>query len=109
MMYRTVVYKLTFPDGKVYIGSTGSEKTRWASDGRYYTGAVAEAIKHFGWENVVKERIIKMSPTVEHHNACLAVERELIRAYDGRSYNVLGTEPNNHIRTAHLRKQESEL
>lgn len=105
MSYRCIVYKLTFPDGKVYIGSTHSTKTRWANSGANYKGTAAgEAIVRFGWENVKKECLIELQPTVENQTACLAFERELIKAYEGRSYNVLGTETHDGARTAHLRK-----
>ena len=104
MIYRRFVYKLTFPDGNVYIGSTSNLKARWANDGANYRNTtVWGAIKRFGWDNVKKECIIELKPSAENETVCLKVERELIKAYDGRSYNLLGTEAHDKERTAHLK------
>jgi len=92
MKLRTIVYKFTFPDGYVYIGSTCDTQTRWAKDGeKYTTPKIADAIRRFGWENIKKEIVLQLEPTVENQTQVLNVERELIRAYDGRSYNTMGS------------------
>ena len=51
------VYKLTDPEGKVYIGCTGTPvKKRW-NEGKNYqsTSPIRKAIDKFGWENLSRE------------------------------------------------------
>ena len=51
------VYRHTFPDGRMYIGSTGCEpRKRWAN-GYGYSGQtnVFEAIMMYGWQNIKHE------------------------------------------------------
>lgn len=104
MAWKHIVYKLTFPDGMVYIGSTSNVKARWANGGAKYKGnKVWNAIQEFGWDSVKKECIIDLSPSVENEAVCLTVERELIKAYGDKSYNVLGTEENNTKRVEPLK------
>lgn len=104
MSYRRIVYKLTFPNGMVYIGSTSNLKSRWANKGSKYKGSrVWDAIQEFGWDGIKKECIITLPPSAENETACLAVERELIKAYGDKSYNVLGTEENNSKRVEPLK------
>lgn len=43
MQTKRYVYKLTFPDGMVYFGSTSDVKRRWGESGAEYKG-VHEAI-----------------------------------------------------------------
>jgi len=53
------LYKLTFPNGMVYIGCTYDIKQRWAGKGAHYYGMkVYEAIKEFGWDNIKKEILL---------------------------------------------------
>ncbi|MBQ3373051.1 MAG: hypothetical protein IJG40_07960 [Oscillospiraceae bacterium] len=51
------VYKLTDPEGKIYIGCTGkSVEERWNGGRGYYRDTpIRRAIKEFGWENFKKE------------------------------------------------------
>lgn len=77
MAKKRYVYKLTFPDGMVYFGSTADVEKRWAGDGKKYNGfRVGEWIKKFGWENVKKEVVLFLedAPCV-----ILDVEKKMIR------------------------------
>ena len=85
MNWRTTLYRITFPDGKVYIGVTDDPKRRWAT--KYKGSACGEAIERFGWENVKKEIIVKLEPNVENHTAVAKLEREFIKLYGKNSYN----------------------
>ena len=87
--FKRQLYKLTFPNGYVYIGCTNDVRKRWAGRGRGYMGLppVHDAIKEFGWENVEKKIIAQLPDTVESNTAILAFEKELIEAYAGRCYN----------------------
>lgn len=59
------VYKLTFPNGKIYIGSTGTKpEKRWSKgcgylhkkeNGEYHQPRIANAILEFGWDNIIHE------------------------------------------------------
>lgn len=59
------IYKLTFPNGKVYIGQTRNFKERVYKhnynshdrNNKYYTKFLYKAIRKYGWENVTKEII----------------------------------------------------
>lgn len=78
------VYKFTFPNGKVYIGSTQDIDVRWQYNGTLYQHqAVGKAIEEFGWENVEKEVVYfsLISSEVE------AEEKRLIALYGDNSYN----------------------
>ncbi len=88
------LYKLTFPDGKVYIGTAFDIKKRWANKGGGYRGQkVWEAIRKFGWENITKEILMYIPSDTDwlkqsrNTDKIRARERELIAEYDGRSYN----------------------
>jgi hypothetical protein len=85
MKWRTTLYRLTFPDGKVYIGVTGNPQQRWAA--RYKGTPCGEAISKFGWENVKKEIIISLEPNVHNHTEVARLEREFIKLYGKNSYN----------------------
>lgn len=88
-MARRSVYKLTFPNGMVYIGSTSDVEQRWANNGVGYRGqSVYEAIKDFGWENVKKEIVL----TLESHDLLVRqVESALIKENEGNCYNRMST------------------
>ena len=77
------VYKLTSPDGKVYIGCTGSRlKRRWDSGRNYWSSVpIGEAIAHFGWENFRKE-ILCEKLTKE---GAEELEKWFIEYYDSRN------------------------
>ena len=86
------VYKLTFPNQKIYIGQTCDLKHRWRGQGNGYKHAflVYRAIQTFGWQNIIKE-IIEENLSQE---AALAKERELIDFYHSADsqygYNGVG-------------------
>lgn len=94
MSWKRQVYKFTFPNGMVYIGCTTDVRSRWKSKGyAYKTMRVGSAIEEFGWENIKKEIIVNFKVgSLESETICRDVERELIRAYEGRSYNDMNTE-----------------
>ena len=50
------VYKLTDPEGKIYIGCTGKTvEERWHKGRGYPKGLpIREAIDRYGWENFTK-------------------------------------------------------
>lgn len=57
-----VLYKHTFPNGKVYIGITSLDvKDRWGGDGRKYNGQpiMEHAIKKYGWNNIKHEILLE--------------------------------------------------
>lgn len=85
MNWKTTLYRLTFPDGKVYIGVTDCPKQRWAT--RYKGSVVGEAIEKYGWENVTKEILIELEPSVVNDAKILKLEREFIALYGENSYN----------------------
>lgn len=78
------VYKLTLPNGKVYIGQTNKLlTTRWAN-GNGYKGnkALTADIRSFGWENVKREVLER----VDTREEAVARERYYILAY--KSNNI---------------------
>ena len=80
------VYKLTFPNGMVYFGSTWSVEDRWRGDGDGYKDmAVNKPIQEFGWENVKKEVILRLE---SHPNVILAIEQALIEENKDICYNI---------------------
>lgn len=48
------VYRLTCPDGKVYVGMTGRKPQRRWRSGYNHNPYVREAIRLHGWENIIK-------------------------------------------------------
>lgn len=89
MSLKTKLYRLTFPNGKVYVGVTNNEKLRWAHG--YGDSQVGRAIEEFGWENVNKEIIVELEPTVKNSDAIMKLEREFIRLYGENCYNSVGS------------------
>ena len=52
------VYRLIFPNGKVYIGKTKLKpEKRWKKGEGYRSQKVYSAIQEFGWDNIQKEII----------------------------------------------------
>lgn len=90
MVNRRTLYKLVFPNGKVYIGCTNNIKTRWAGKGAHYRKIpqVYDAIQEFGWKNIKKIVIATLPDTCESDTAIKAIEKEFIEAYEGRCYNL---------------------
>lgn len=85
------LYKLTFPNGMVYIGCTYDIKQRWAGSGSHYKQLpkVYEAIQEFGWENIVREVIAELPESSANTDAIRNLEKEFIKAYSGRCYNSM--------------------
>jgi group I intron endonuclease len=93
------VYKLTFPNGKVYIGNTGTKpEKRWnkgsgylhkKANGEYHQPRIANAIIEFGWDNIKREIIFDGLSKLDAENK----EVELIikhRSNDERfGYNIV--------------------
>lgn len=88
---RRYVYKLTFPDGMAYFGSTYSVEERWADNGTHYKSQpVYDVIEKYGWENVKKEVVLYLS---NNDTLIKEVERALIRDNMSVCYNCkLSTE-----------------
>jgi predicted GIY-YIG superfamily endonuclease len=58
-MKKYCVYCHDFPNGKKYIGITSDVEKRWRNGKGYETqGKIANAIKHFGWNNIKHEVLI---------------------------------------------------
>lgn len=88
--HKQYVYKLTFTNGMVYIGSTHSVKERWSNSGIHYKGmAVYKAIEEFGWDNIKKE-VVFFEPNSEHK--VREAERAFIRENSGKCYNCVGNQ-----------------
>lgn len=76
-----LIYKHTFPNGKVYFGYTSykNPKRRWGTNGDGYKNQpVYDAIEHFGWDNIKHEIIAKGIPTIAEAKAW---ETKLINEY----------------------------
>jgi hypothetical protein len=73
------VYEHVFPNGKKYIGISSDVEKRWRNGKGYETqGKIANAISHYGWENV-KHNVIVGGVTKEQAEA---LERYLIAELD---------------------------
>lgn len=91
--FKQYLYKLTFPNGMVYIGTAFDIEKRWANRGNgYRSQKIWSAIKEFGWDNILKEVLLYVPLNKENpwsgSDKIRKMERELIKEYDGRSYNV---------------------
>jgi group I intron endonuclease len=87
-----VIYKLTSPSGKVYIGRTQNFEDRMAqhkyevkNSRKEYT--LYKAIRKYGWENFTKE-IIATAPSQE---AAQLLEEALIKQFDSVKYGYNDT------------------
>jgi len=88
-----VIYKITSPSGKVYIGRTKNYNKRMkehkhiaeSGDGGY---KIHQAIRKYGWDNLTKEIISEVS-----HKQAPIIEEQFITAYDSyrNGYNSLPT------------------
>ena len=82
-----IVYKHTFPDGKVYYGITSrDENERWL-DGKGYMNqpVVFDAIIKYGWDNI-RHEVVETFLTEEEARAA---EKSLIMSKGkGQTYNV---------------------
>lgn len=89
------LYKLTFPNEKCYIGITRQNlNARWLCGHGYKpkkgkTSIIDNAIKEFGWDNVIKEVLIDYSMTKEE---AAVAEIEYISKYNSNDprygYNI---------------------
>lgn len=73
------IYKLTVPNGKIYIGQTSQKPhVRWNGGSKYEQNKELYAdIMEYGWRNVKKEVIAE----VESKQEALEAERENIMKY----------------------------
>lgn len=84
------VYKHVTPDGKAYVGMTCQRLCdRWGHGGGYLKNqAFAEAIKHYGWEQI-QHVVISSDLSLD---AAVKLEQETIRLLDAtnpeKGYNV---------------------
>lgn len=90
------LYKLTFPNGMVYIGVAFDVNDRWANGGVHYSGQqVYKYIKEFGWENIKREVLLHIPYSekewYENSETLRRLERELIHAYGDKCYNRQGS------------------
>lgn len=75
------VYKLTFPNGKIYIGQTKLNPTqRWNNGNGYKGQEIYKAITKFGWDNVKKE-ILHQNLNATEANF---LEQKYIKEYNSR-------------------------
>lgn len=84
-----IVYIYTFPNGKKYVGQTANTLKARARYGEGYSNspAVYNAIKKYGWDNIVKE-IIQCS-NQEEMNELEQYYIKLYRTYDRQyGYNL---------------------
>lgn len=82
------LYRLTFPDGMVYIGIAFDVERRWANGGVHYRSQkVYPHIAACGWENIKKDVIIHIPIERNGTEIIRKMERELILAYGNRCYN----------------------
>lgn len=91
-MKKYILYKHTFPNGKVYIGITSKNtaELRWKKGRGYSTQErMAKAIKEFGWDNIKHEILLSNIPEEE----VTRIEQETISFYKSNNpqygYNIL--------------------
>jgi group I intron endonuclease len=77
-----VIYKISSPAGKVYIGRTNDFDTRMYQHKhcalvKNYKNSLYKAIRKYGWDNMVKEIICEVEP-----NTAQKLEEELILAHN---------------------------
>lgn len=74
-----VVYQITFPNNKKYIGFSSNIIRRWKGPSEYSTQPlISRAIAKYGWENLIKEVIF----VSDNKQAALDKEAELIEKYN---------------------------
>jgi group I intron endonuclease len=74
------IYILLFPNGKVYIGQTNNFAKRMTAYPSYINHGktlLVQAMKHYGWENVIKKELVRVELTELDY-----YERALIKGYD---------------------------
>ena len=106
------VYKLTFPNNKVYIGQTKNTlKHRFGKNGIGYRNClkVYNAIKKYGWDNIKKEILYDNLNLYEANE----LERKLITEYyksniDEYGYNIENGGNNNGVHSDETKRKISE-
>lgn len=94
--HKRYLYRLTFPNSMVYIGTAFNIDDRWQNNGAGYRGQyVYEFIRKYGWENIDRE-VLLFLPHLEDRPSLNTgkirkMERELIHAYGDRCYNRQGS------------------
>lgn len=96
MHYSHIIYKLTFPNGKSYIGQTKQEFNSYMNDYlnlsknenyKSYNRLIYKAIRKYGWDNVLKEILFTVSEEFVDD-----VERYFIKLYNSTNkifgYNI---------------------
>lgn len=84
-LFRTFIYKVTAPDGKVYIGQTVDLKRRLSEYKRGSVGkqpALQKSLKNFGFETHEVEVLFSGPLTKKELNA---MERAYIRKFDSEN------------------------
>lgn len=91
MVVRYTLYKLTFPNNKIYIGQTKQkfEKRLWQhknhsfnKKSKIYNTLICRAIRKYNWNNIKKEIILYCE-----ENQADYYERELIKLYNSNNKN----------------------
>lgn len=77
-----IIYKITSPKGKVYIGRTNDFERRmiehkYNAFTKKLPNSLYRACRKYGWENMIKEIILEVSPENSQK-----LEEELISAYN---------------------------
>lgn len=85
---KQIVYKLTFPNNKIYIGTTKRNLERRINNGYKHNEEMTNAIIEFGWKNIKKEILFEC----ENENEAFDKEIELIKEYKSNNslygYNI---------------------
>lgn len=103
------LYRLTFPNGMVYIGSTFDIKSRWAGKGyKYRDQDVYEHIIEFGWDNIKKEVLLRLPDSWEFTRKIEDLECELIKIYGDKCYNKQAN-PEWHQEQARKRRENGKM
>ena len=83
-----LIYRLTSPDGKIYIGQTTKGQRRFFSKGYTHNRGLTNAIKEYGLKNFKKE-ILEECLTAEEANES---EKHYIKLYQStdssKGYNI---------------------
>jgi len=92
-----VIYKITSPSGKVYIGRTKDFKQRLI-DHKHNAlrnkrdNSLYRAINKYGWENMEKEVILEVKESESHLHERLMIERyDSVRKGYNDTYNTVGS------------------
>ena len=89
-MYK--IYKLTFPNNKVYIGQTKQDiNKRFGNNGIKYNRCplIWKAIQKYGWNNVKKEILLDNLTLEESNNAEINYIVNVYKSFDSKNgYNI---------------------